>query len=1170
MSMASRAVQRLEYLYALILRRERLRNALAEAGGGVLGRRPRFEPLEQRLMLSGDWAESVLAGPATPSEQARYAPAERELLVKGLTPRPLDTLDFSGGSGDVISVDIDAQAGGVDYDILQAELTTDVARPLTLSSTADGRVELRDSTELLGTLVSTNGNPGGTPLTMSGSLYFAPATASDLTEDADSDEPGFQGQFELVIETHAGGVDEQHTVTIDVEAGHATTGEQGEVAYGALSALRVQQRLNYLGFGDITGSGLETTGVMDLATGQALQLFRAAVDADGTLAPADADDTLTQTSLLWLNDAGAPRWQAMAGLDVSVTEAYGTSWLIAGIQAGLDAVVGIGLSEVAALSTADGWSSADTRDAADPGRRHQAGMEVDFAVWADAQTASGGAGLNAHEQILVDLVDALAQQAGAGGAVLVEVATSNTKIVDAITSDPGLAHVYAHTDTESNDVMHVGLAAPERETLLTGDVQQMFLDVLDGLGDLGDDLVDEGPLGVLLPLVDDNLAAEEAEEEGGGLAPAGDSWPSTVLPENVSPTIGNILGIGDVLREEVYQPVADYFGSDDTPTIAELVGALGLGLPGITSVVEDLNTPEQVQYTLEYDTGRETTIAMALPDEISQFGITLDGGTEVTLTAEFSFDLTVGVDLTQGTTAADAAYVQVTNLSLTASADADMNFDARVGFVGASVVDGTIDLQVSIPGAVYGGKRLYLSDLQSTPAGALVTLTPAGTVDAELPISATIGGWSTPAEPKPTVTISDGDVFDGTPPDVTFDLPADLLAFKEVTPTDVVGLLDQLTDWLANFQAGDIFGAAVPFVDGTTLSDVLGLDATFLEDVTDLLESVDEPGAPAFGTAQELLDLIPAITGVVCHTASGPVLEYTFDLLNVLDEMAVDVSLDLLAENPLSHLADIEASGTVSLIPQVDMEFALRLDLSALGEGVVVDASTTVDEVVQRRTGDPIKTWADYVEGDGLADVEITLRDGSTFTVNLDSPGTLAHVVSAINSAGGGKITAEVVDKAIRLTDETTTPTAEPVFQAVAASGSLAGFLLGILASEDEGSVIEGSALHGDVLDNHVFVKDATIGAELFLTADNVDATARFGAVAIEIVDGDGGIGAEVTATLTEPSSDGVSFMELTEALDDLSGLLSLTVDAGADLNLPVAVSAGGMGLDGLVGADPV
>ncbi|MCX5671296.1 MAG: hypothetical protein NTU94_08280, partial [Planctomycetota bacterium] len=514
------------------------------------------------------------------------------------------------------------------------------------------------------------------------------------------------------------------------------------------------------------------------------------------------------------------------------------------------AVPGVTLADVAALSQPDGWSSSATRGPGTPGRHHQVGMEVDFVVPPGAQTASGGGSMTAAEQRLFDIVSQLRTAGQSSHQLkLTEVSLSNTKVVAAIVA-AGWAGVTANTNTESAGVMHVGFAAPV-PGVLSATEKSFLTDTLDGLVDLGAGLIADSRLQWAIPL---------ALQDPGGDDPL------------VAKTLADVLGLGTMIHDGIYQPIYDWLTATPSPTLSGLVSQVA-GLTGFSSVTEGAgNTAERVSFTFHYAKQRTTSLEMDLGTAASDAGILLAAPPTIGVAASMAFDVTVGVDLSRGGTASQAGFVQISNFHVGADVTAtSLTFGANVGFLGAQVQNGHFTLHADLAAAVAGGAETSLGTLAATPVGTLVSLTPAGSVDLVLPLQASLGGWSTPVGPgQPKIAISDTNLFDGPGSSFSFNPVVDLAlpsveGFGQVSSASMVGLFGQLGSWLGNFQASSILSTPIPFTSGKTLGNILGLDATLIDNVISHLES--EPNKPAFASAQALATLLP---GIITGTQFDP------------------------------------------------------------------------------------------------------------------------------------------------------------------------------------------------------------------------------------------------------------------------------------------------------------
>ena len=177
------------------------------------------------------------------------------------------------------------------------------------------------------------------PFEATGRLYFAPGAADELFGDMDTQEPGFQG-FLVMYYTVDGQAERSLIIQVapgytDFDGGVANTGTTGvnegdeavtnavpiQSSRDTVNVMRIQQRLNYLGFLDYDGLPLVIDGILGPRTQSVISLFRAAIDPSGgriPYTPGDGTDENTSTSLAnyeldeltlaWLNSRSAPRW----------------------------------------------------------------------------------------------------------------------------------------------------------------------------------------------------------------------------------------------------------------------------------------------------------------------------------------------------------------------------------------------------------------------------------------------------------------------------------------------------------------------------------------------------------------------------------------------------------------------------------------------------------------------------------------------------------------------------------------------------------------------------------------------------------------------------------------------------------------------------------------------
>lgn len=1126
-----------------------------------------------------------------PSDLANHA----ELLEdRALLSTLSNGNEFHAGTGDVLSVDLSAIVPNAQTFTLTgfgipAENETLTQTPLaTLPST----FELIAGGESAGRLFLSDVFDGQ-PFATSGRFAFAPSLHDQLSFDSSASSTGFQGTVQVGFTAVINGVSQLRTAKLVVGPGYSTrtaTASSGDdpvtFEHTTLNQLRLEQRLAYLGLPDSAGRLPDVDGQPDGFTESALRLFQSVVDPNGKTLPNDpaalglspsafsqASGKLDGLTVAWLNHPDAPRWKKLVPTPQG-TEAFAASWLVDAISQvpNANSVVITGLSNV------DSISSSNTRNNTFPGRLHTAGIELDIDVPLAAQTFDGDFN-DSEEQVLGSFVAALKSQAAMhgphGGIRIQQVVAYNDDLLKYLNenvfgtqSNPGSVAI---KDDKRPETLFVSFAAPTLPARLASEMQDGLSSLGQAFADLGTSLETFEVLAKPLPLIGSNS------------------------PNDPAPTIGNLLDIGSLLQEDIATRINNYFalpGGDATPTASELLGAFGGGLFSDLSLVTDSH--DRAEIRLKYKQNRQDSRPLDFGTALADNGVLLDATATINLEATISLDVTFGVDLSLGLSPQQASFLRVQKFDVSAKADLiDLDLGGRIGFLGASVKDGSVHLTANAGLKIDAGNEVSLSQLQSTPLANLVQVTglggeglPGGTVkDTTLPIQASLGTFSATSP----ITISDADVFDGALPTFDFSqLPTDLTAFNVLTPAGLNGVLATVRDFFGTAQASPLFDAVIPFSQGTKLGQAFDFAKAFQLAVTSKLES--QPNQSAYTTAQELVGLLgPAITNVTVTPASGgnpPVLRLTFDTSRTFNPITGKLNLGLLSSDQ-SGLADITTSSTTTLTPGVEMKFTLAVELEAPGKDSTLSLTSPLSTILDANR------W-NAVRNDKLAsDVLVTLRNGQTFGVKLgdldakNEGNTLQTIVDRFNLAAKAAVpgtmsfvTFDGTAKRLVFTDPTLPVGPNPQFKIASTNGSLVGMLLGLFGQDANGQgVIQGPPLHGDSTANHVFVENATLKGTATLAVPDIVADAKFGGlIDLHITNGFGSIMAGVELGLTDPTqSTPLTITDLVSQFPKLgkgSTLLSVTPSAVAELNLPISVSTDLGSLDlsnnsSLVGTNP-
>ena len=231
-----------------------------------------------------------------------------------------------------------------------------------------------------------------------------------------------------------------------------------------------------------------------------------------------------------------------------------------------------------------------------------------------------------------------------------------------------------------------------------------------------------------------------------------------------------------------------------------------------------------------------------------------------------------------------------------------------------------------------------------------------------------------------------------------------------------------------------------------------------------------------------------------------------------------------LADGTSAANLGIAGTGTGNLLTGTDINFlATGTLLSSLNDGRGVRTSATA------------------------ADVTITTRDGSSFDIDLGAAATVGDVITAINTAGGGKLTAAVdtATNALKITDNSG---GGGTFAVTADVGSNAAKDLGLLGQTAVGGVITGKPTIAS-LDSVLL---STLNGGNGLTLGKIDITDRDGGTASVNL---------ANATSVQDILDAISNApgaKVTARLNTAGNGIAITDDSGGTGNLTIADNVDG------------
>ncbi|MCA9049307.1 MAG: hypothetical protein KDA89_11300, partial [Planctomycetaceae bacterium] len=1056
-------------------------------------------------------------------------------------------LQFGGRTGDVLELDLGISGGNVSSIRLEGvqgpnadliySLVPNTTRPLSDFSVV-GRNGTNGTPTVFGTVVLDN-RGANSAFAKTGRLFFAPSTADGLNGDASEADRGLQGEFSFLFSYIESGTTKTRDQTVIIRDGYSNQGESAVEAQTSLkNNLRLQQRLNYLGYTDYEGKILAVDGIIGPRTESAIRLFKAATSSVADAVPSGQSHDLSDVQsrvVDWLNAADAPVWKQLPE-KIAVTESDTRGQFRYGVAPLVDVISGMSLSAGAliSLSPRNGVTGSQFSHAA-------AEFNGRTAVFAPNTETPKGDILNAF-------TTAVNNKKIAAFNSIEDTANNRLTITITLAEATVGSEVSPTFDSEASTALVDGLRA--------------FADGLEELNApvdssvTGTDRLLAQPLGLLgSTAVADSVTSDAADEtqaaNNQNLADADFSLADGLL-------------LPEVFNEHLIPAIEGFFAQNPTATSAEfkvfLTGykvtdsesnGYTISNLNLASVDDSSSTAGDVlEFEFILNTEIQQTRSLSLPGFAGENLPTAD----VITTA--SLPLKIRIDLNEASP--DAGF----RIGFGAKNSGKINFDLKarnLQMPDRAMISGVLGLSVgTLPqgeflnvAAEYTPSTSLLSASQLL-TGALAakfgTLTlPAQAITLNLPVSVATSSYLN-GSATINLAAATGGIF-GNDPVVSFtDLDANLKKLtssgwesgpmstskprsaKPVDVNDLVGMLDQFGGWLAGLSNSDFLNQGFDLLEGTSLSDSLGLTDAWQDALSGLY---DDGGAVRFDTVQEFLSLL-GDTGIL-KTAVVDVDGLRIDL--DWEYLAATARVPLTLDGTLGSISAFETTGEATLTPEARLRLSLIHDLNPLGKPVTGD--TKLSKLNQDGVTATIAIEAAAAPASSVltSDLTFTLQvTGSDntphdFTVNLAKFDTeqnasiselradLGRAVSAAlrgdEYAGkvqvelqGGKLVLKATDTALIKKLQLTSPVAalgfttttltsdQPDFQITLRDGTVVKFNLddyvtdnlktlgnvveGINASKDvTGNSINGK-LTATVEENHLVLTDTSTGDSAF------------------------------------------------------------------------------------------
>lgn len=618
----------------------------------------------------------------------------------------------------------------------------------------------------------------------------------------------------------------------------------------------------------------------------------------------------------------------------------------------------------------------------------------------------------------------------------------------------------------------------------------------------------------------------------------------------INTALGSAVDLPGWLQDKVVNPVQSYLLGAGTKTTDGLVSALA-GVAGLSGVSGD-QYGNEVRFDLVLDANRSLNgLDLTVPQSTNGMAITAEGGA-LDLTASLHLDFSFGFDLTPGLSVDDAFFVKFDGFSLAGDVHAsNLNFAASVGFLGANVSGGSLDLDADVQLAVANpdadaAGHITLGELQGTTLDSLVGLNLSGaTVNANLPIAITALGSFNPGAVQIAIG---GNPFTGVNVNLTGTNAAEVSNFGRLTPFAVNTVMHRVAQWLEDIGgSSSVFGQAVPFAQDLHFEDVLDFATALTEVVNNQLES--GPGVPDFNNAQQfaarlatLLGLAPEAISAGYNTSTNQ-LTFFFRLDHSFANVNAPVSFDL----NLAPLGGISTSSTLSVGADGRLQFTLGFDLSPF-------ESILLGNLVLPANGVLSADALFQVALNGAAPVAITVtrQAGNTTRSQL-----VANVNTALANAGLTGLTASLVSNKLQFK----------------ATGDMFGASLSIYVSDPATNTAKTELGLNEIMADattpvsRAFLRDIQVTGNVHVTASDIDASAQFGFVGVDIVNGTATADATAQVLIRNPANTSapVRVGDFFTAISNIATWATPTTSGTASATLPVQVQGGILSL----GPDP-
>ena len=408
--------------------------------------------------------------------------------------------------------------------------------------------------------------------------------------------------------------------------------------------------------------------------------------------------------------------------------------------------------------------------------------------------------------------------------------------------------------------------------------------------------------------------------------------------------VGPEIDIDRAVQEKVVDPLFNaangLFATASNALVDEVVLTLE-SIPGVSEVVGHRDDQE-LRFDVFIEVQRDSLgIPLNLGANALSLGLDADASATLDLETNLLFDLSFGLDLTDGAVDSDDFFIRSSDglILQAAITTTDLNIDLNFGFIDLVVDSGSVDLDAELniqwlnPDADAKG-NISFQELQNTDLTDLLAISTTGQAEAVLPVDSTLLPFAIGGDP--TITLSTNDLFNGQSLQVDFNSDFDPVGeFNDSVAEAILDGLSGLADFGDDVDSSSALSTQIPLL-GKSVGDLVDVGGILrdrvLTPIEEFINSGDKPTTAQFiealkglgGTGNDVdISLDPtSITGGLTGD------ELVFDLVFTATRTDT-VSLDL-GEEVADTGMSIEGSLETDVVTTFDFDVSFGVDINSL------------------------------------------------------------------------------------------------------------------------------------------------------------------------------------------------------------------------------------------------